>query len=104
MYSQLNYETINKIYEICDKYQFDELDEDEEYIKIEFVGDYKHYTICDFDTKFDYYRTTEKICEEKIEPYFLKCWEELKTLNIFKKYEWDYDEYMCWYLYFNNIE
>lgn len=93
-------EILDDIIEICDKYQFEELDTDYEYMKIEFVGDYEYHSLEDFETRFDYYRVTEKICEEKIEPYFLQCWEELQSLNIFKDYEWDYDDYMCWYVYF----
>lgn len=93
---------IDKTYEICEKYQFEELDEDRNYIKIEFTGNCQYYTWDDFNTKFEYYRTTEKICEQQIEPYFKKCWKELEKLNIFEKYEWDYDDYTCWYLYFNN--
>ena len=93
-------EILDDIIEICDKYQFEELDTDYEYMKIEFVGDYEYRPLEDFETRFDYYRATEKICEEKIEPYFLKCWEELQSLQIFKDYEWDYDDYMCWYIYF----
>lgn len=95
-------EIIDKIYEICKKYQFEELDEDADYIKIEFTGNCTYYTWDDFDTKFEYYRTTEEICKEQIEPYFKKCWEELEKLNIFKEYEWDYNDYTCWYLYFND--
>ena len=31
-------EIIDEVYEICEKYQFEELDEDADYIKIEFTG------------------------------------------------------------------
>ena len=57
-------EIIDKVYEICEKYQFEELDEDADYIKIEFTGNCTDYTWDDFDTKFEYYRVTEEICKE----------------------------------------
>lgn len=38
----------------------------------------------DFDNRFDYYRATEKIVDEKIQPWFDKCWNTIKDYNLFE--------------------
>ena len=91
---------IKNIIEICEKYNFEELDLCSHYLKIEFVGDFECVNFEDFETKYDYYRASDKITKRSIEPYFLKLWEELKKVSFIEKYEWDYDDYPCYYIYF----
>ena len=91
---------IKDIIEICEKYNFEELDLCTHSLKIEFVGDFECVNFEDFETKYDYYRASDKITKRSIEPYFLKLWEELKKVSFIEKYEWDYDDYPCYYIYF----
>ena len=98
-----DYEIFNEIFDICEQYNFEYLDEyidkdNEPYIKIEFIGSFKSYVREDFDNRFDYYRTTEKIVNENIQPWFDKCWNTIKDYNIFENWDWDYEDYPCYYL------
>lgn len=97
-----DYKMFEEILNICEKYNFEYLDEyldrDCPYIKIEFVGDFKAYAREDFDNRFDYYRATENINEEIIYPYFIKCWNAIKDYGLFNSWEWDYEDYPCYYL------
>ena len=98
-----DYKLFKEIFDTCEKYNFDYLDEwlegEDPYIRIEFVGKFIGYDRYeDFDNDYDYYRTTEKEAERNIFPYFYKCWDEIKKYNVFNKYEWDYDDYPVFYL------